>query len=82
MMQPDFLADKAVERILELSADLQIKRRATGRYSLAYHDFSVAIAAYGRVLDVLSTLQQPEEYSSTLGFLGSLEASREARPVL
>jgi hypothetical protein len=82
MMQADSLADKAVERILELSADLQIRRRATRNGSPAFHDFSVAIAAYGDALEVLTTLRQQEEYSSSAGLLSSLESLRESRAVL
>jgi hypothetical protein len=76
------LVDKAVQRILELSADLQIKRRATPKYSFEFHEYSVAIAAYGDVLEVLTTLQQQEEYSPSLGLLGSLRASPGPRAVL
>jgi hypothetical protein len=82
MMQTHSVVDKAVERILELSADLQIRRRTTRYGSSAFHDFGVAIAAYGDALEVLTTLQQQEEYCSSLGLLGSLDASREPRPVL
>ncbi len=75
-------AEKAVERILELSADLQIKRRATTKYSLDFHDYSVAIAVYGKVLEVLTTLQQQEEYSARFGLIGSPESSPETHAVL
>jgi hypothetical protein len=73
------VADNVVERILELSADLQIKRRATTKYSLEFHDYSVAIAAYGKLLDALTTVPHREERPMTLGVIASLEASREAR---
>jgi hypothetical protein len=82
MMQTHSVVDKAVERILELSADLQIRRRAVIYGSSAFHDLGVGIAAYGDALEVLTTLQQREEYCSSLGLLGSLNASREPRPVL
>ena len=75
MMQPDSLVEKAVERILELSADLQIKRRAIRYGSSAFHDCTVAIAAYGDALEVLTTMQEQGEYCSTLGLFGSLESS-------
>jgi hypothetical protein len=68
------LADKAIEQILELSADLQIKRRTSAKWSLAFYDLSVAIAAYGDALEVLTTLQREEEERSvSLDLLGSLE---------
>jgi len=83
MMESSSLMDKAVERILEMSADLQIKRRATTKYSLAFHDLSIAIAAYGDVLRVLTALRDQEQYSCTLGLLNSLQASPEtARAIL
>jgi hypothetical protein len=82
MMQTHSVVDKAVERILELSADLQIRRRAVVYGSSTFHDFGVAIAAYGNALEVLTTLQQREEYCASLDLLGSMDASREPRPVL
>ena len=75
------LAEKAVERILELSADLQIKRRATAKYSFEFNEYSVAIAAYGTVLELLTTLQREELYSPSPGLLGSLESSHDSRAV-
>ena len=82
MMESSSLVDKAVERILEMSADLQIARLATTKYSLAFHDYSVAIAAYGKVLELLVGLQQQEECSPNLGLLGALENSQGSRAVL
>ncbi|HEY4817729.1 MAG TPA: hypothetical protein VIH67_09900 [Candidatus Acidoferrum sp.] len=82
MMEFPSLVDKAVKRILELSADLQIKRRTTPKYSFEHHDYGVAIAAYGEVLEVLTTLQQHDEYSPSLGLLGSLESEPGPRAVL
>ncbi len=82
MMQTHSVVDKAVERILELSADLQIRRRAVIYGSSTFHDFGVAIAAYGDALEVLTTLQQREEYCASLDLLGSMDVSREPRPVL
>jgi hypothetical protein len=65
-----------------MTADLQIKRRATRKYSLAFHDLSIAIATYGEVLGVLTTLREQEQYSCTLGLLNSLQASAEPRAIL
>jgi hypothetical protein len=81
MMESLSLLDKAIERILEMSADLQVKRRGTTKHSLAFHDLSVAIAAYSEVLGVLTMLQEQEQYSCTLGLLNSLQASREPRAI-
>jgi hypothetical protein len=82
MMESSSLVDKAVERILEMSADLQIARLSTTKYSLAHHDYSVAIATYGKVLEMLTGLQRQEECSASLGLLGSLETSRVSSAVL
>ena len=82
MMESSSLVDKAIERILEMSADLQIKRRASEQFSLAYHDYGVQIVAYGKVLDVLTRLQRQEECSPSLELLGSLQRPCVSRPVL
>lgn len=76
------VADKATERILELSTDLQIKRRATAKWSLAFYDLSVAIAAYGEALEVLATLErEEEERSASLDLRGLLECPPEPHAV-
>ena len=75
------LLEQAIQRILELSADVQIKRRGTSKYSLEFHNHSVAIAAYGEALAVLTTLQQQEECSAYLGLVGTLDAVLETRAV-
>jgi hypothetical protein len=54
--------DKAIERIIELSADAQITRRVTAKDSPAFHNLTGAIAAYGRALALLTALQQREEF--------------------
>jgi hypothetical protein len=82
MMESSSLLEQAIDRILEMSADLQIKRRATTRYSLEFHDQSVAIAAYGKVLGILTRLQQQEECSPALALFGALQTSRGSRAVL
>jgi hypothetical protein len=55
-------ADKAIERVLELSADAQITRRKTPKDSPAFHSLTGAIAAYGKALAILTALQQREEF--------------------
>ena len=83
MTQSPTLTEKAVERILELSADLQIKRRATAKWSFEYHELSVAIATYGEVLEVLTTLQQQDgEECVSLDLLASLESSPKPHAVV
>jgi len=54
--------DKAIERIIELSADAQITRRVTAKDSPAFHNLTGAIAAYGRALALLTALRQREEF--------------------
>jgi len=81
MMQCASLLDRAIARILELSADLQIKRRGTAKYSLEYYDHGVTIAAYGEALAVLTALQQQEECSAYFGLVGSLDTVSETRAI-
>ena len=61
MMKPG-LANGVMERILELSADAHIQRR-----SPAFDSFTGAIAAYGKVLTFLASLQQREEFELVVG---------------
>ena len=56
-MKPDAaLANKVIEAILELSADAQIHRREAAQDSPAFHNLTGAIAAYGKVLELLTML--------------------------
>ena len=73
--------ERAIARIVELSADSQIKRRRTMKYSLEYHDHGMTIAAYGEVLAVLTALQQQEECSAYFGLVGSLDPAPETRAI-
>jgi gamma-glutamyl-gamma-aminobutyrate hydrolase PuuD len=82
MMETSSLLEKSIERVLEMSADLQIQRLATAKYSLAFHDYSVAIAAYGKVLAILTKLQEQEDCSASMELLGSLEMPGGTRAVL
>lgn len=56
------LAAKGIERILELSADAQIKRRGVAKDSPAFYNLTGAIAAYGKVLALFAALQQREAF--------------------
>jgi hypothetical protein len=49
--------DGAIERILELSTEAQIKRREAAEDSPAFHSLTGAITAYGKALDLLSKLK-------------------------
>jgi hypothetical protein len=63
MMQPNSgLASRSIERILELSADAHIQRRGTVIGSPEFHNLTGAIAAYGKALELLTALQQWEEF--------------------
>jgi len=55
-------AGRAIERVLELSADAQITRRQTPKNSPTFHSLTGAIAAYGKALALLTALQQREEF--------------------
>jgi len=58
--------DRAIERILELSAEAQMKRREAAEDSPAFHKLTGAMAAYGQALGLLSKLKevQTEHYSN------------------
>jgi hypothetical protein len=58
--------DSAIERILELSAEAQIKRRNAAEDSPAFHKLTGAIVAYGKAIGLLSKLKevQTERYSN------------------
>jgi hypothetical protein len=59
--------DSAIERILELSAEAQIKRREAVEDSLTFHNLTGAIVAYGRALVLLSKLKAVQAELSRLG---------------
>lgn len=52
---------KVTELILELSADAHVQRREVSKDSAAFQTLTGAIAAYGKVLEGLTILQQSEE---------------------
>ena len=62
------LASKGIERILELSADAHIRRRETVKGSPEFHNLTGAIAAYGKALELLTALQQLEEFYTMVGW--------------
>jgi hypothetical protein len=53
--------DNAIRRILELSAETQMKRREAAEDSPAFHNLTGAIAAYGKALDLLLKFPQVQE---------------------
>jgi hypothetical protein len=56
------VANKSIDRILELSADAHMRRRGTVKDSPEFHRLTGAIAAYGKALAVLRALQKREEF--------------------
>jgi hypothetical protein len=68
-------AGQAIERILEMSADTQIARRATAEDSPAFHNLTGAIAAYGKALALLTALQRQEEFYAVIGGCKSSECA-------
>ncbi len=63
MMKPNSsVANKGIERMLELSADAHIRRRVTAKDSREFHNLTGAIAAYGKALALFTALQQREEF--------------------
>jgi hypothetical protein len=68
MMKPNSgVANNSIERILELSADAHIRRRGTVKDSAEFHNLTGAIAAYGKVLAILTALQRREEFHAMVG---------------
>jgi hypothetical protein len=61
MTAKEGLANKGIERILELSADAHIRRRGTVKDSPEFHKLTGAIAAYGKALALFIALQQLEK---------------------
>jgi len=63
MMKPNAgLANKGIERILELSADAHIRRRGTVKDSPEFHSLTGEIAGYGKALELLTAMQELEEF--------------------
>ena len=60
------MAEKAIQRILEPSADAQIARRRAAKDSPVFHILTGAIAAYGKVLALLVELQRARKNSPQL----------------
>lgn len=50
--------DKAIDRILELSATAQTKRREAAENSPSFHKLTGAVLAYGEALNLLTKLQK------------------------
>lgn len=70
-------ATKAIERILELTADAHIERRRAARDSGEFQYLTGAIAAYGKVIPLLRALQELEEFYERIGQIGMVESTTE-----
>jgi hypothetical protein len=66
------LANRVIERILELSADAQIERRGTVKDSPEFHNLAGAIRAYGKALALLDAVRKEEEFYDFLRELNLL----------
>ncbi len=79
MMKADLgIANRAIEQILELSADAHIRRRGTVKDSQEFHKLTGAIAAYGKALALLTALQRQEEFYA---MIDQLDVPTGAQPV-
>ena len=58
---------EGIERVLELSVDAHVKRREVAMDSPEFHNLTGAIAAYGKVLAMLTALQEGEEFYGIVG---------------
>ena len=68
MVKPNArLANEIIDRILELSADAHAQRREVAEDSPAFHSLTGAIAAYGKLLALLTALQERKEFDGIVG---------------
>ena len=51
-----------IDQILELSADAHVRRRVAIKNSPEFHNLTGAIAAYGTILALFTTLQRVQEF--------------------
>ena len=58
---------EGIERVLELSVEAHVKRCEVAIDSSEFHNLTGAIAAYGKVLAMLTALQQGEEFYEMFG---------------
>ena len=72
------LANKGIERILELSADAHVRRWGTVKDSAEFHNLTGAIAAYGKALELLAAMHELEEFYAMIDLL---DVPASAQPV-
>jgi hypothetical protein len=71
--------EDAIDRILELSAEAQTRRREAPENSSAFHKLTGAVLAYGQALDLLTKLRKepcwkqasPGAPATALGYSGT-----------
>ena len=68
------LANEIIERLLELSSDAHVERRGVPTDSPAFHALTGEIAAYGKVLALLTALEELEEFDVGQRFSESVVA--------
>jgi len=73
--------DNAIKRILELSAETQMKRREAAEDSPAFHNLTGAIAAYGKALDLLVEFPQVQVQGSYEGLKKIIDCSANVIPI-
>lgn len=56
------LVNEFIEQILELSAEAHVRRRLAVKDSPEFHNMTGAIAAYGTVLTLFTTLQRVQKF--------------------
>lgn len=56
------LATEFIDQILELSADAHVRRRMAVKGSPEFQNLTGAIAAYGTILAIFTTLQRVREF--------------------
>ena len=64
--------EDAIDRILELSAEAQTRRREAPENSSAFHKLTGAVLAYGQALDLLTKLRKDPTGSRVLHFMRSM----------
>jgi hypothetical protein len=71
--------DKAIDRILELSAKAQTKRREAAENSHTFHKLTGAVLAYGEALNLLTKLRKELQLETKK--LGNPGGCRSAIPL-
>jgi hypothetical protein len=57
--------EDAIDRILELSAEAQTRRREAAENSSTFHKLTGAVLAYGQALDLLTKLRKEPSWKTS-----------------